>query len=188
MGFDNVSPPNVLSNDQRNRFRREGHSSDPTTTQRCSPTPNIELECTPSQQNQRQVEVTSHEKNSRSKKVTFTLAPMTTTDWTDQRQSVGKEIPEDYDPQIENPRDRELVDLSLQQVVSANSIAINPVLNLSSRQLTEEEQEVLLLGLKFAPTPKKIPDPLEFYEKYHKQCEREYNKLTHRKLDAPSPS
>ncbi len=49
------SPPNVLSNDQRNRFRREGHSSDPTTTQRCSPTPNRELECTPSQQNQRQV-------------------------------------------------------------------------------------------------------------------------------------
>ena len=119
--------------------------------------------------------------------MTFTLAPMTTTDWTDQRQSVGKEILEDYDPQIENPRDRELVDLSLQQVVSANSIAINPVLNLSSRQLTEEEQEVLLLGLKFAPTPKKIPDPLEFYEKYHKQCEREYNKLTHRKLDAPLP-
>ena len=68
------SPPNVLSNDQRNRFLREGHSSDPITTQRCSPTPNIELECTPNQQKQRQVEVTSQEKNSRSKKVTFTLA------------------------------------------------------------------------------------------------------------------
>ena len=52
-------------------------------------------------------------------------------------------------------------------------------MNLSSKPLTQEEREVLSLGLKFAPTPRRTPDPLEFYEKYHQQCLRVYNKLIH---------
>ena len=38
---------------------------------------------------------------------------------------------------------------------------------------------MLRLGLKFAPTPRKTPDPLEFYEKYHQQCLKVFNKLVH---------
>ncbi len=74
--------------------------------------------------------------------------------------------------------------MELVRVVDYN---IHPVLNLSSRLLTLEEQEVLLFGLKFAPTPSKIPDPLEYYESYHTQCERAYNKLINRKSSEPLP-
>ncbi len=74
--------------------------------------------------------------------------------------------------------------MELVRVVDCN---IHPILNLSSRLLTLEEHEVLLLGLRFAPTPRKIPDPLEYYESYHSQCERAYNKLINRKTSEPLP-
>ena len=54
---------------------------------------------------------------------------------------------------------------------------MNPILNISSRNFTNLKEEVLMLCLKFAPTPRKVPDPLEFFEDYHEQCQREYNKL-----------
>ncbi len=47
---------------------------------------------------------------------------------------------------------------------------------------------MLTLGLKFAPTPRKVPDPLEFYEKYHDQCQRHYNKLIANPSDQPLPN
>ena len=54
---------------------------------------------------------------------------------------------------------------------------IPEVLNLSSKPLTETEKEVLSLGLRFAPTERKTLDSLDYYEKYHDQCLRVFNKL-----------
>ncbi len=62
------------------------------------------------------------------------------------------------------------------------------ILNISSRSLTQLEEEVLTLGLKFAPTPRKVPDPLEFFEKYHNQCQWQYNKLIARPSNNPLPT
>ena len=53
---------------------------------------------------------------------------------------------------------------------------IPEVLNLSKKQLSEEEKQVLQLGLRFAPTPRKTPDPLEFFEQFQDSCLRAYNK------------
>ena len=53
---------------------------------------------------------------------------------------------------------------------------IPEVLNLSKKQLSEEEKQVLQLGLRFAPTPRKMPDPLEFFEQFQDSCLRAYNK------------
>ena len=54
---------------------------------------------------------------------------------------------------------------------------IPEILNLSKKPLTEIEREVLSLGLRFAPTARKTPDPLEYFDKYQDQCLRVYNKL-----------
>ncbi len=51
-----------------------------------------------------------------------------------------------------------------------------------------EEQEVLLLGFKFAPIPWKVPDPLDYYEKYHRQCTAQYNALINKPSATPLPS
>lgn len=64
----------------------------------------------------------------------------------------------------------------------------DPILNLSSRPLSITEPEVLTLGLKFAPTPRKVPDPLEFFERYHEQCQRHYNRLIASPAANPLPS
>ncbi len=95
-------------------------------------------------------------------------------------------LPVDYDPRVPNPTGKDLL-LHTDTTVSPNLDIIHPILNLSSRILITEEQEVLLLGLRFAPTPRKIPDPLEYYENYHKQCERVYNSLTNQRSDTPLP-
>ena len=52
---------------------------------------------------------------------------------------------------------------------------IPEILNMSSKQLMETEKQVLTLGLRFAPTPRKTPEPLEYYDKYHDQCLKVYN-------------
>ena len=54
---------------------------------------------------------------------------------------------------------------------------IPEILNLSKQPLTDTEREVLSLGLRFAPTARKTPDPLEHFERYHDQCLKVYNKL-----------
>ncbi len=98
-------------------------------------------------------------------------------------------LPPDYHPLVKNPK--ELCMPSTHQlhnlVSNIDRINIHPVLDLSSRQLSVQEQEVLLLGLKFSPTPEKAPDPLEFFDKYHDQCQRVYNKLIRVKSDMPLP-
>ncbi len=98
-------------------------------------------------------------------------------------------LPPDYHPLVKNPK--ELCMPSTHQlhnlVSNIDRINIHPVLDLSSRQLSVQEQEVLLLGLKFAPTPERAPDPLEFFDKYHDQCQRVYNKLIRVKSDMPLP-
>ncbi len=86
-----------------------------------------------------------------------------------------------------NPEDVNNWELAVQQPPGKAHKALDPILNLSSRHLTTLEREVLTLGLKFAPMPKKIPDPLEFYERYHEQCQWQYNKLIARPSNHPLP-
>ncbi len=86
-----------------------------------------------------------------------------------------------------NPDSLATWELAVQQPLSALPETREPILNLSSRQLSTLEREVLTLGLKFAPTPRKVPDPLEFYEKYHDQCQWHYNKLITRPSTHPLP-
>ncbi len=62
------------------------------------------------------------------------------------------------------------------------------ILNLSSKPLTEEDIEVLTLGLKFGPTFRQVPDPLEYFDKYHDQCQHVYAKLTNKPGTAPTQS
>ncbi len=45
-----------------------------------------------------------------------------------------------------------------------------------------------IIGLKFAPTPRKIPDPLEFFERYYQQCRRQYNTLINISASNPLPN
>ncbi len=45
-----------------------------------------------------------------------------------------------------------------------------------------------IIGLKFAPTPRKIPDPLEFFERYYQQCRRHYNTLINISASNPLPN
>ena len=52
------------------------------------------------------------------------------------------------------------------------------VLNLSSHVLTYHQTQALELGLKFAPTPKDIPDPTEFFERFEQKCTWVYTKFT----------
>ncbi len=90
-----------------------------------------------------------------------------------------------YPPPVENPKSN--CQFNQLDLVRVNDNNIHPILVLSSRQLTLEEHEVLLLGLKFAPTPRRVPDPLEYFDRYHEQCRRTYNKLTHVRADRPLP-
>ncbi len=66
-----------------------------------------------------------------------------------------------------NPEDVRSWNLAIQQPLVSPHTETNSVLNLSSRKLSKLEEEVLQLGLKFAPTPRKMPDPLEFFERYY---------------------
>ena len=50
--------------------------------------------------------------------------------------------------------------------------------NLLSRLLTHHQLEALMLGLKFAPTPKETPDPTEFFDKFQEKCTWVYSKVT----------
>ncbi len=86
---------------------------------------------------------------------------------------------------MENPKSN--CQFNQLNLVRVNDNNIHPILVLSSRQLTLEEHEVLLLGLKFAPTPRRVPDSLEYFDRYHEQCRRTYNKLTHVRADRPLP-
>ena len=52
------------------------------------------------------------------------------------------------------------------------------VLNLSSYLLTHDQHKALSFGLKFAPMPKEIPDPTEFFEKFEERCTRVYSHFT----------
>lgn len=61
-------------------------------------------------------------------------------------------------------------------------------MNLSSKPLSIEQQNVLELGLKFVPTPKDTPDPVEHFEKFEAQCQRTYSKLLSGYTDKPIPA
>ena len=52
------------------------------------------------------------------------------------------------------------------------------VLNLSTHVTTDYQIQALELGLKFAPAPKDIPDPLEFFDNFEQRCTWVYKKFT----------
>ncbi len=64
---------------------------------------------------------------------------------------------------------------------------IPTILNLSKKDLTKEEKEVLILGLKFTPTPRKTPDPIEYFDHYYEQCQKSYKKLINKQYQ-PLPN
>ena len=51
------------------------------------------------------------------------------------------------------------------------------VLVLSEKILTEDQLSALSFGLKFAPTPKDILDPTEFFERFEQQCTRVFSNI-----------
>ena len=65
---------------------------------------------------------------------------------------------------------------------------IPTILNLSKKELTKAEKEVLSLGLEFAPTPRKTPDPIEYFDHYYEQCQKSYNKLINKPSTSHSPT
>ncbi len=91
-------------------------------------------------------------------------------------------------PEAENPNDLRQWETAVPYNLVSERNNSNPVLNLSSRLLSTHEMEVLVLGLKFAPTPQKVPDPLEYFQKYHDQCQRQYNRLINRPSTDPLPN
>ncbi len=56
---------------------------------------------------------------------------------------------------------------------------IPTILNLSKKDLTKEEKEVVSLGLKFAP---------EYFDRYYEQCQKSYNKLINKPSTSPLPN
>ena len=52
------------------------------------------------------------------------------------------------------------------------------VLNISFHLLTHHQLEALTYGFKFAPTPKEIPDTLEFFKRFQQRCTWVYSKVT----------
>ena len=55
---------------------------------------------------------------------------------------------------------------------------IPPVFNISSHHLTDNQTKALELGLKFSPTPRELPDPLEFFSDFEIRCGWAYKRTT----------
>ena len=64
------------------------------------------------------------------------------------------------------------------QVQPPKDITIPTILNLSSHQLTDGQTRALELGLKFVPSPKELPDPLEFFQDFRQRCGWTFKRVT----------
>ena len=71
---------------------------------------------------------------------------------------------------------------------SATEQITSQVLNLSSKLLTRSQTKALELGLKFAPAPREVPSPLEFFENFKQRCIWAYRRVTGQSGGQPPPS